>query len=123
MKNNIKIKIAVNYLEDQSNIPLGQYAYAYTISIKNQGQIGAQLLSRHWIITDESGSIEEVIGEGVVGQQPHLLPGEYFQYTSGAIIKTPTGSMKGAYMMVSDEGEDFTAEIAEFVLSKPYTLH
>ncbi|MBE8189292.1 MAG: Co2+/Mg2+ efflux protein ApaG [Candidatus Thioglobus sp.] len=123
MKNDIKIEIRVLYLENQSNIAQSQYAFAYTITITNQGEIGAQLLARHWLIMDENGHIEEVLGEGVVGQKPHLLPGESFQYSSGALIKTPTGSMKGTYGMISDEGERFEALIPEFVLSEPYTLH
>ena len=123
MKNNIKISVQVAYLEEQSNIPSGQYAFAYTITITNNGSVGAQLNTRYWQITDEAGEIEEVVGEGVVGQQPHLSPGESFNYSSGAVIKTITGSMKGSYGMINDDGYRFDAEIPEFVLSKPYTLH
>ncbi len=123
MKNNIKIEVKVAYLEHQSSTWHNQYAYTYTITITNHGEIGAQLRTRHWTIRDEKDNIEQVIGEGVVGQRPHLAPGESFQYTSGAIIKTSTGSMKGIYGMVNDEGESFEAPIAEFVLSRPYTLH
>lgn len=123
MKNNIDIKVQVTYLEAQSIAEQHQYVYSYTITIINNGEIGAQLRSRHWIIQDENRDIEEVIGEGVVGYQPHLMPGEQFQYTSGAVIKTPTGSMKGSYSMINDEGEFFNANIAEFVLSAPRTLH
>lgn len=123
MKNNINIKIKVSYLQEQSNAQHHQYVYSYTIVITNNGEIGAQLRSRHWIIQDENNDIEEVVGEGVVGHQPHLMPGEQFQYSSGAVIKTPTGSMKGSYSMINDEGESFTAQIPEFILSAPYTLH
>ncbi|CAC9535827.1 ApaG protein [uncultured Gammaproteobacteria bacterium] len=122
MKNNIKITVKVAPIEAQT-IPFNsQYAFAYTITISNQGEIGSRLISRHWFIQDETGYTEEVIGEGVVGKQPHLLPNESFEYTSGAMIKTPTGTMKGKYHMISDTGEHFSVEIAEFVLSKPYTL-
>lgn len=122
-KHNIKIEVMVTYLEMQSNIQHNQYAYAYTITIANNGNIGTQLRTRHWHIQDENGNVEEVFGEGVIGQQPHLMPGERFQYTSGAMIKTPTGSMKGIYGMIDDDGKQFEASIPEFVLSKPYTLH
>ena len=123
MKNNIKIEVQVTYLADQSNIAQNQYAFAYNITITNNGEVGAQLRTRHWHIQDESGDVEDVIGEGVVGQQPHLMPGESYQYSSGSVIKTATGTMKGAYGMVNDEGERFEAEIPEFILSEPYTLH
>ena len=122
MENNIKITVKVTPIETQTTPFKSQYAFAYTITISNQGKVGSRLINRHWFIQDETGYIEEVIGEGVVGEQPHLLPNESFQYTSGAIIKTPTGTMKGKYNMISDTGEHFNVEIAEFVLSKPYTL-
>ncbi|MDC9714615.1 MAG: Co2+/Mg2+ efflux protein ApaG [Gammaproteobacteria bacterium] len=122
MKNNIKITVKVVPLEQQTIPFKSQYAFSYTITISNQGEVGAQLLSRHWIIQDETNHIEEVAGEGVIGMQPHLLPGEAFEYTSGSVIKTPTGTMKGEYSMVSDTGEHFNIEIPEFVLSEPYTL-
>ena len=92
MKNNIEINVEVTYLSDQSDVINKQYAYAYTITITNQGDVGAQLRTRRWLIQDESGQTEEVIGEGVIGQQPHLSPGESFQYSSGAIINTETGT-------------------------------
>jgi ApaG protein len=122
MENNIKITVKVTPIETQTIPFKSQYAFAYTITISNQGKVGSRLISRHWFIQDETGQIEEVIGEGVVGEQPHLLPNESFEYTSGAMIKTPTGTMKGKYNMISDTGEHFSVEIAEFVLSKPYTL-
>ena len=123
MKNKIEVNVAVTYLVGQSNISNAQYAYAYTITITNNGETGAQLRTRHWIIQDESGEVEEVVGEGVIGQQPHLSPGESFEYSSGAIISTETGSMKGSYGMINDQGERFDAIIPEFTLSEPYTIH
>ncbi|QKQ24057.1 Co2+/Mg2+ efflux protein ApaG [Candidatus Ruthia endofausta] len=123
MKNNIEIKVKVVYLEHQSDVYASQYAYTYTITITNKGDAGVQLLTRHWRIQDETGHTEDVIGEGVIGQQPHLASEESFQYTSGVIIKTLTGYMKGSYGMVDDHGERFNVQIPEFVLSKPYTLH
>jgi ApaG protein len=123
MKNKIEVSVKVTYLPDQSNISGSQYAYAYTINIVNKGESGAQLRTRHWLIQDESGVVEEVIGEGVIGQQPHLSPGESFEYSSGAIINTVTGSMKGSYGMINDQGQRFNAVIPEFTLSEPYTLH
>ena len=123
MKNKIEVSVKVTYLPGQSNISGSQYAYAYTITITNNGESGAQLRTRHWLIQDESGEVEEVIGEGVIGQQPYLSPGESFEYSSGAIISTLTGSMKGSYGMINDQGQRFDAVIPEFTLSEPYTLH
>ena len=123
MKNKIEVSVKVTYLPGQSNVSGSQYAYAYTITITNNGESGAQLRTRHWLIQDESGEVEEVIGEGVIGQQPHLSPGESFEYSSGAIISTVTGSMKGSYGMINDQGQRFDAVIPEFTLSEPYTLH
>ncbi|WXT99391.1 MAG: Protein ApaG [Catillopecten margaritatus gill symbiont] len=122
MKNNIEIIVKVVPLP-QHTIPFeSKFAFAYTITITNKGQIGVQLLDRHWIIQDENGHIDEVEGLGVVGKQPHLSPNEAFEYTSGSIIKTQTGTMKGEYGMINDNGEHFDAIIPEFVLSEPYTL-
>jgi len=123
MKNKIEVNVEVTYLPEQSNLVSSQYAYAYTITITNNGETGAQLRTRRWIIQDESGETEEVIGEGVIGQQPHLSPGESFKYSSGAVISTETGTMKGSYGMISDQGQRFDAVIPEFTLSEPYTLH
>tara|TARA_B110000967_G_scaffold69846_1_gene72327 strand:- start:657 stop:1034 length:378 start_codon:yes stop_codon:yes gene_type:complete len=123
MKNKIEVDVEVTYLPDQSNLTSSQYAYAYTITITNNGDTGAQLRTRRWLIQDESGETEEVIGEGVIGQQPHLSPGESFKYSSGAVINTETGTMKGTYGMISDQGQRFDAVIPEFTLSEPYTLH
>ncbi len=123
MKNKIEVNVEVTYLPEQSNLVSSQYAYAYTITITNNGETGAQLRTRRWLIQDESGETEEVIGEGVIGQQPHLSPGESFKYSSGAVISTETGTMKGSYGMISDQGQRFEAVIPEFTLSEPYTLH
>ena len=123
MKNKIEVNVEVTYLPGQSNLVNSQYAYAYTITITNNGETGAQLRTRRWLIQDESGETEEVIGEGVIGQQPHLSPGESFKYSSGAVISTETGTMKGSYGMISDQGQRFDAVIPEFTLSEPYTLH
>jgi len=111
------------YLEEQSSPERERYVFAYTVLIQNQGNIAAKLLSRHWVITDANGKIEEVRGEGVVGEQPYLRPGEGFQYTSGAILETMMGSMKGSYQMLADDGVTFDADIPPFVLSIPRTLH
>ena len=123
MKNKIEVNVEVTYLPEQSNLVNSQYAYAYTITITNNGDTGAQLRTRRWLIQDESGETEEVIGEGVIGQQPHISPGESFKYSSGAVISTETGTMKGSYGMISDQGQRFDAVIPEFTLSEPYTLH
>lgn len=124
-KTNHSIKVAAQsfYLEEQSDPAQNRYVFAYTVLIQNQGDVAARLLSRHWIITDADGKIEEVRGEGVVGEQPYLRPGEGFQYTSGAILDTPVGSMKGSYQMLADDGQTFDANIPPFVLSVPRTLH
>jgi ApaG protein len=122
MKNNIKITVQVSPLPQFTNPFESKYVFSYTITIVNNGEIGMQLLNRHWIIQDEMGYIEEVTGKGVVGEQPHLLPGESFEYTSGSVIKTQTGTMKGNYSMINDDGEHFDVDIPEFVLSEPYTL-
>ncbi|SFV85241.1 ApaG protein [hydrothermal vent metagenome] len=122
MKNNIEITVKVVPLP-QHTIPFeNKFAFAYTITIKNIGEIGAKLLDRHWIIQDETGHIEEVEGPGVIGEQPHLSPGGAFQYTSGSVIQTATGTMKGEYGMINDDNEHFDVIIPEFVLSEPYTL-
>lgn len=119
----IRINVQARYLEEQSIPDQRRYAFAYTITIQNIGQIPAQLISRHWIITDANGKEEEVRGPGVVGQQPHLAPGDEFEYTSGAIIETPIGHMRGSYQMHADDGHKFDAEIPAFTLSKPHVLH
>jgi ApaG protein len=118
-----KVSVKAQYLSEQSNPDRSQFAFAYTITIENTGQIGAQLISRHWTITDANGRVEEVRGLGVIGHQPFLQPGERFEYTSGATIATPQGSMAGTYFCVAEDGEQFESKIPEFVLSLPRTLH
>jgi ApaG protein len=120
---NIKVAAQSFYIEEQSDPEQDRYVFAYTITIRNEGSVPAKLLTRHWIITDSNGKVEEVRGDGVVGEQPYLRPGEGFQYTSGAVIKTPVGSMKGSYQMLADDGITFDAEISAFTLSVPRTLH
>ncbi len=119
----IKIKVATNFVDDQSDADLGRFVFAYTITIENIGEVSAKLLSRHWVITDANGKVQEVSGDGVVGKQPHLDPGETFRYSSGAVLDTPVGSMYGSYRMLTDNGADFDAPIAPFTLAVPGILH
>ena len=119
----IEVIVATRFLEDQSIPEDDRYVFAYTIRIVNLGEVPARLLSRHWIITDANGKVQEVRGEGVVGEQPWLRPGEHFEYTSGAVLETPLGTMHGSYQMLADDGTRFDAEISPFTLSIPRTLH
>lgn len=119
----IDVEVQTSYLESQSSPETDRYVFSYTITIRNTGTVPARLLNRHWIITDANGKVQEVRGEGVVGEQPYLRPGEDFQYTSGTMLETPVGSMRGSYEMVSDSGEHFDADIAPFSLAMPRTLH
>jgi ApaG protein len=123
LKHYIRVDVQTFYVEEQSDPDEERYVFAYTITIRNQGSIPARLLTRHWIITDSDGHVEEVRGEGVVGEQPYLQPGEGFRYTSGAVLRTPVGSMKGSYQMVADDGIAFDADIPAFTLAIPRTLH
>lgn len=120
---NINVNVETAYLPEQSDPESDRYVFSYTITIENTGEIASRLLSRHWIITDADGKVQEVEGEGVVGEQPYLRPGEGFRYTSGTILETPVGSMHGTYLMVTDSGVEFEAEIPPFTLSIPHTLH
>lgn len=120
---NIKVEVITRYIEDQSVPDQDRYIFAYAITIQNLGKVPAQLLSRHWIITDANNKTQEVRGEGVVGEQPHLKPGEQFHYTSGTMLETPVGCMQGTYQMVADDGVEFDADIPPFTLSIPRTLH
>ena len=122
-KYNIRVTVDTVYVEDQSVPETNRYVFAYTITIENSGSITARLLNRHWIITDASGQVQEVKGEGVVGEQPILQPGGTFRYTSAAMIETPVGTMTGSYEMVADDGVRFDAEIPAFKLSAPNLLH
>lgn len=119
----ITVAARPQYVSEQSDPSANRYVFAYTITIKNVGEAPAQLISRHWIITDADGQIQEVRGLGVVGHQPLLKPGESFEYTSGCALATPVGSMRGTYQMVSEQGLPFEAEIPEFTLSVPRMLH
>ncbi len=122
-KYEIQVGTLVEYIPEQSSEEQDRYVFAYTITITNTGSIPAQLISRHWIITDASNSVQEVRGLGVVGEQPLLKPGESFEYTSGSAINTPVGTMKGSYQMVAEDGTKFDTAIAEFTLSMPRVLH
>ncbi|MBX9900340.1 MAG: Co2+/Mg2+ efflux protein ApaG [Burkholderiaceae bacterium] len=118
-----EISVVTQYLQDQSEPDHGQYVFAYTITIKNTGTVAAQLISRHWVITDAKNQVQEVKGLGVVGHQPFLQPGQVFEYSSGSSLTTPQGSMKGEYFFVAEDGHRFEVPIPEFVLSLPRTLH
>ncbi|BBP01969.1 Co2+/Mg2+ efflux protein ApaG [Sulfuriferula nivalis] len=122
-KNHITVTVKNTYLEEQSDPDLERYVFAYTITIENTGTQAAQLVSRHWIITDAEDRVQEVRGLGVVGEQPMLKPGEAFEYTSGTAMNTPVGTMRGTYQMIAEDGEHFDAEIPSFVLAMPRTLH
>ena len=111
------------YIADQSDPASDRYVFAYTITITNSSDVAAQLVSRHWIITDASDKVQEVRGKGVVGEQPYLRPGESFEYTSGSAIATPVGTMRGSYQMMADDGTKFDVVIPEFTLSMPRVLH
>ena len=121
--NNIRVDVETRYIEDQSNPEQNHYVFAYTITIQNKGQQSAQLLTRHWVITDSNQKVQEVRGDGVVGEQPLLKPGEQFVYTSGTMLETAVGTMKGSYQMLADDGLQFDATVDEFVLSTPRVLH
>ncbi len=122
-KYDIRVSARTIYLPDQSDEAAGRYVFAYTITITNAGTVPAQLLSRHWIIKDANDKIQEVRGEGVVGEQPLLEPQESFEYTSGTAIATGVGTMRGSYQMVAADGHRFDAPIPEFTLSIPRVLH
>jgi ApaG protein len=119
----IRIQVATSYIDDQSEPDSDRYVFAYTITISNSGSMAAQLISRHWIITDANGKVQEVNGDGVVGEQPYLNPGEEFRYSSGAVLETPVGAMQGIYRMEADDGISFDAPIAPFTLAVPGLLN
>jgi ApaG protein len=122
-KHHISVSAIVRFVPEQSDADENRYVFAYTITIRNTGTITAQLLTRHWIITDAENHVQEVKGDGVVGEQPVLRPNESFEYTSGAAIATPVGTMRGSYQMVAEDGVQFDAPIPEFTLSMPRVLH
>ena len=119
----IRIEVVTDYVDEQSEPDADRYVFAYTITIANNGNVAATLLSRHWVITDANGKVQEVSGDGVVGEQPHLKPGEEFRYSSGAVLETPVGAMQGLYRMEAENGASFDAPIAPFTLAVPGLLH
>ncbi|OGA53701.1 MAG: Co2+/Mg2+ efflux protein ApaG [Betaproteobacteria bacterium RIFCSPLOWO2_12_FULL_62_13] len=122
-KYEITVAARTTFIRDQSDPENGRYVFAYTITITNTGNVPAQLVSRHWIITDANNQVQEVRGMGVVGEQPYLHPEESFEYTSGTAIATPVGTMRGSYQMVAEDGVQFDAPIPQFTLSMPRVLH
>ena len=119
----IAIDVETLYVESESDPDDNRFVFAYTVTIRNVGDIAARLLTRHWVIRDGNGRVQEVQGDGVVGEQPHLKPGEGFRYTSGTMLETSIGTMGGSYVMVTDDGAEFRAPIDDFLLSAPRTLH
>jgi len=119
----IRVEVETSYIEEQSDPRDKRFVFSYTITIRNEGQVPARLLTRHWIITDANGNVKETRGDGVVGEQPYLKPGQGFRYSSGAIIETPVGTMQGSYQMQADDGRRFDAPIAPFRLAMPGVLH
>ncbi len=122
-RHQIEVSVKTTYIPSQSVPESNRYVFAYTVTITNSGDVPAKLLTRHWVITDANNKTQEVRGEGVVGQQPYLSPGTSFEYTSGTILETPVGMMRGSYQMRADDGTEFDAEIPAFTLSAPRTLH
>jgi ApaG protein len=122
-KYRINIAVKVNYLAEQSDESDNRFVFAYTITLTNSGAVAARLVSRHWIITDARYDVQEVRGQGVVGEQPTLQPGQSFEYTSGAVLATQVGTMSGSYQMVAEDGTEFDAPIPQFVLSVQRVLH
>ncbi len=119
----VSVSTETRYVADQSNEAKDRFVFTYTVTIHNSGTIPAQLISRHWVITDARNQVQEVRGLGVVGAQPLLKPGENFEYTSGTALATPVGTMRGSYQMVAEDGTQFDAAIPEFTLSVPRVLH
>jgi len=122
-KYEMAIAVTTQYVAEQSDPAIDRHVFSYTITISNSGTVPAQLISRHWIITDADGQVQEVRGLGVVGHQPLLAPGQSFEYTSGCQLATPVGTMKGSYQMTAEDGMQFEAPVGEFVLSMPRVLH
>jgi ApaG protein len=122
-RHRIRVDVSASYVGEQSKPEESHYVFSYTITIRNEGEVPARLLTRHWVITDANGKVKEVRGEGVVGEQPYLLPGQGFRYSSGAVLETPVGAMQGSYQMLADDGAHFDAQIAPFTLAMPGLLH
>jgi ApaG protein len=118
----IKVDVQTSYLSDQSDPDEPRFVFSYTITIRNEGEHAARLLRRHWLITDANGKVQEIQGDGVVGEQPHLDPGQGFRYSSACIIETPVGVMQGSYQMLADDGQSFDARVAPFRLAMPGVL-
>jgi ApaG protein len=123
LSDGIKVEVESLYVDSESNPDQKRFVFAYTVTIRNVGDKPAKLMTRHWVIRDANGKVQEVQGDGVVGEQPHLKPGEGFQYTSGTMLETSMGTMGGSYMMITDDGDEFKAPIDDFLLSTPRTLH
>ncbi len=119
----IQVEVETLYVESESDPDTNRFVFAYTVTIRNVGDLPARLLTRHWVIRDANGKVQEVRGDGVVGEQPHLKPGEGFQYTSGTMLETSMGTMGGSYIMMTDDGDEFRAPVADFLLSTPRVLH
>ena len=119
----IDVQVETRFVPDQSKPDDNRYVFAYTVTLRNAGELPARLLARHWVITDANGKTEEVRGEGVVGEQPWMRPGDDYQYTSGAVLETAVGTMRGTYQMLADDGTRFEAPVPAFTLSIPRTLH
>ncbi|MGB3620096.1 Co2+/Mg2+ efflux protein ApaG [Ketobacter sp. MCCC 1A13808] len=119
----IQVQVSTEYVPDQSSAEAGRYVFAYHVTIENHGKLPAQLLSRHWIITDGNQQVQEVRGEGVIGEKPTIMPGEAYQYSSGTVLQTPVGSMQGSYQMIDATGLKFDADIPVFTLATPRSLH
>lgn len=117
------IAVQMRFVPQQSRPDEQRFVFAYTITLRNTGDVPAQLLSRHWVISDANGKVEEVRGDGVIGEQPWMRPGDDYEYTSGAVLETPVGTMHGSYQMLADDGTRFDAPIAPFTLAIPRTLH
>ncbi|MBL4569535.1 MAG: Co2+/Mg2+ efflux protein ApaG [Alcanivorax sp.] len=122
-RHNIQVSVETEFLADQSDPESQRWVFAYHITIRNEGTVSARLLTRHWIITDGEDRVQEVHGEGVIGEQPHIAPGQAFSYTSGAILETEVGSMRGSYQMIGEDGAHFDAQVPMFTLAVPHALH
>lgn len=122
-RHNIQVSVETEFLADQSDVDNQRWVFAYHITIRNEGTVSARLLTRHWVITDGEERVQEVHGEGVIGEQPHIAPGQTFSYTSGAILETEVGSMRGSYQMIAEDGTHFDAKVPMFTLAVPHALH
>lgn len=123
LTDNIVVDVDTHYVESESRPNENRYVFTYIVTIRNKGQVPARLTNRHWKIVDANGKTQHIRGEGVVGEKPHLKPGEGFQYTSGTMLETSMGTMGGSYQMITDDGKEFDATIPDFLLTAPRTLH